>query len=186
MRGRSLIRRRRPAPGTSRVSVPSAGPAQPRPRLVRELDTVRQGKSSARDAHPPVHRSCALFRIRRGPGRASPPWLPRGRGGVFCSTPAVPASGARPGRGGWRAPGDRSRQGSGRGDKATPPPRLPGTTQAVVVVPVARIVPVAVRNPQVPRVVVPRPAAQHPSRQTALLTKTHSEKIRCRSLQVSP
>ena len=42
-------------------------------------------------------------------------------------------------------------------------PHIPHTPEAVVVVPVLRLVPVAVRHTRVPRIVVPRTAAQHRS-----------------------
>lgn len=59
------------------------------------------------------------------------------------------------------SPGNRNRR-SSRPRKHAPPLHIPGATEPDVVVPVARLVVVAARKPQVPGIVVPRTAANDP------------------------
>jgi hypothetical protein len=58
-----------------------------------------------------------------------------------------------------RTRGGIDRRGSGRGSRSTPP-HLPAHTETNIVVPVVRIVPVAVGYAGVPQIVIPEPAPQ--------------------------
>ncbi len=101
--------------------------------------SVLPGQVSSRMAGLPRGRGVVPYLTRRLTGRDQGPEVGVGAPGATSVAPAlasVPVAG---------------------------PPRIPATTNAVVVVPVGWIVPVAVRYPNVPGIVVPGPATKNES-----------------------
>lgn len=102
-----------------------------------------------RSAHRKAPGLSVARELRRSPGA----W-------VFDAAEPSSTSGARPGGREMLTRGNLDCRGSGLQSPSTPP-HLPAHSEAIVVVPVVRIVPVAIGYAGVPRIVVPGPAPQN-------------------------